>query len=101
MFNQTFNSNNKSHKQINFQNYKKDILKKLMEICLLSDFEAFLTIISPENKYYIFSSTKNSKHFIYKFLSKGYENNIVENYNLKDVTIIYLKYSIKNYSMKI
>ena len=92
MFNQVLNSNNKSHKQINFQHHKKDILKKLMEICLLSDYEAFLTLISPDNKYFIFSSTKNPKHFIYKFLSKGYENNIAENCNLKDVTIIFFKY---------
>ena len=99
MYNESFRI--KSHKQINFGNYKRDILKKLMEICLLSNSEALLTIVNPENKYIVFSSTKTSKHFIYKYLSKGFENNIVENYNLKDVTIIYLKYSIKIYSMKI
>ena len=99
MYNDSFGI--KSHKQINFQNYKKEILKKLMEICILSDSEALLTIVNPENKYIVFSSTKTSKHFIFKYLSKGFENNIVENYNLKDVTIIYLKYSIKIYLMKI
>jgi len=75
--------------EINFQKYKKDILKKLMEICILTDSEALLTLVNSENKYIVFSSTKFSKYFIFNYLLKDFEDNIIENYNLKDVKIIF------------
>ena len=75
--------------EINFQKYKKDILKKLMEICILTDSEALLTLVNSENKYIVFSSTKFPKYFIFNYLLKDFEDNIIENYNLKDVKIIF------------
>lgn len=77
----------KPQKQISFIKYKLEILKKLMEICLITDTEALLTIVTPENKFIIFSSTKNSKIFTEKYLVKNNICNILEKYNLKDVTI--------------
>ena len=87
---------------INFQNYKTDILKKLMEICILTESEALLTLVNSENKYIVFSSTKSSKYFIFNYLLKDYEKNIVEKYNLKDVKIFFyiIFNSIENYLMK-
>jgi hypothetical protein len=87
--------------EINFQKYKKDILKKLMEICILTDSEALLTLVNSENKYIVFSSTKFPKYFIFNYLLKDFEDNIIENYNLKDVKIIYyIIFSIEFYLKK-
>jgi hypothetical protein len=88
--------------EINFQNYKKDILKKLMEICILTESEALLTLVNSENKYIFFSSTKSPNYFIYNYLLKDFENNIVEKYNLKDVKIFFyiILNSIKIYLKK-
>jgi len=87
---------------IDFQNYKTDILKKLMEICILTESEALLTLVNSENKYIFFSSTKSTKYFIYNYLFKDYEKNIVEKYNLKDVKIFFyiIFNSIENYLKK-
>ncbi len=80
----------KAKKSFNFNEYKMKILKNLMEICLITGVEALLTIVNSEGKYIIFSSTKNSKIFIDKYLIKNHDYNISEKYNLKDVMIIYL-----------
>ena len=80
----------KPQKSMDFNNYKIKILKKLMEICLITETEALLTMVNPEGKYIIFSSTKNAKIFIGKYLINNYNYDITEKYNLKDVTIIYL-----------
>ena len=50
-----------------------------MEICILTESEALLTLVNSENKYIFFSSTKSPNYFIYNYLLKDFENNIIEN----------------------
>ena len=80
----------KPQKSVDFNNYKMKILKKLMEICLIYRNWSIINNGKSWGQIYNFSSTKNAKIFIGKYLINNYNYDITEKYNLKDVTIIYL-----------
>ena len=54
----------KPQKSVDFNNYKMKILKKLMEICLITETEALLTMVNPEGKYIIFLQQKMQKYLL-------------------------------------